>query len=157
MKVIRTSAEEVVLELGKWEKQLLFKILGLYPLIPSSYQKLTRGAAIEDSAGAQKLLDEALEEQRTENKKRLRSLLEDPGGVEKQSSGRFRMNLNFESMEWLLQVLNDIRVGSWIALGSPEDKPVSLDQEALPHVWAMEIAGLFQASFLKALEGDAED
>jgi len=154
MKVIRASAEELVLELGKWEKQLLFKVLGQYPLIPSSYHKLTRGSGLVDHLGAQNMLDEALAEQRVENKKRLQSLLHSPSTVAKTDGGRFRLNINIEEMEWLLQVLNDVRVGSWIALGSPDNKAVSLDERASPHLWTMEIAGLFQASFLHALEGD---
>ena len=31
-----------------------------------------------------------------------------------------QLTLSGPEIEWLLQVLNDVRVGSWIALGSPD-------------------------------------
>ena len=33
-----------------------------------------------------------------------------------------RLSLSQADLEWLLQILNDIRVGSWVILGSPEEK-----------------------------------
>ena len=60
-------------------------------------------------------------------------------------------------MEWLLQALNDIRVGSWLALGSP-DGPVeilaALTDKTAPDFWAMEISGHFQAVLLAAVRGN---
>ena len=52
-----------------------------------------------------------------------------------------------------LQVLNDIRVGSWIQLGEPD--PMSemsqpLNEQTMILAWTMEIAGLFQNSLLEA-------
>ena len=155
MRIIRTSNEETVLELAKREKLLLIKILELYPLIPPSYQQLSRTRAAKDLEEHQRLLDEALMEQRTENKQRLRQFLEDPKTFEHISSG-CRIHLGQTDMEWLLQILNDIRVGSWIALGSPEEKPLGLNLETAPHFWAMEIAGFLQASLLNAWESDGE-
>ena len=54
----------------------------------------------------------------------------------------------------VLQVLNDVRVGSWIALGSPEvlyDENIPLNDKPTPHLQSMEIAGAFEMIFLNSL------
>jgi hypothetical protein len=65
-----------------------------------------------------------------------------------------RLSLSPAEVEWVLQVLNDIRVGSWIILGSPEERLPELNETNAPHVWAMEMAGHFQAQLLEALQGE---
>jgi hypothetical protein len=50
-------------------------------------------------------------------------------------------------------VLNDIRVGNWVILGSPEHKPAELTAAKTPHFLAMELAGYFQIPLLQALMG----
>jgi hypothetical protein len=55
-----------------------------------------------------------------------------------------------------LQVLNDVRVGSWIALGSPDTEQgekILLTEETAPRVRSMEVAGAFEAVLLEALIG----
>ena len=55
-------------------------------------------------------------------------------------------------VEWLLQVLNDVRVGSWLALGEPErgQEPAVTAQNAR-YLLALELCGLFQSVLLAAL------
>jgi predicted house-cleaning NTP pyrophosphatase (Maf/HAM1 superfamily) len=55
-------------------------------------------------------------------------------------------------IEWLLQVLNDVRVGGWLALGEPEElEPPEINETNAPYLLAMEAAGYFQAQLLAAL------
>jgi hypothetical protein len=63
------------------------------------------------------------------------------------------LKLSEGDMEWLLQILNDIRVGSWILLGSPESPAEALTVATAPHFWALEMADYFQSRLLEALEG----
>ena len=153
MKVIRSSKEKLVVQLSRQEKLLLIKILDLYPLVPSSYQKLSRAGEAKDREGNQRLLDEALAEQRDVNKRRLRQFLEDPRTFE-QGQGACRMHLGQGDLEWLLQILNDVRVGSWIALGSPQAKPPRMNHETTPQFWVMEIAGFLEASLVNAWDDE---
>jgi len=99
----------------------------------------------------QGLLDEALAEARSENRKALDALLGDSKRVKQEDSG-WRFILSATDIEWLLLVLNDVRIGSWIELGSPERPLEALSAENAPAVWAMEMAGAFQMSFLELLE-----
>src|SRR6266700_1113824 len=116
MKLISLGRNKLILQLGKPEKHLLFELLKLYPRIPAAHCKLTKSGRLPDQEASQKLLEEALAEQRSENKRQLLALLADPARLQ-ESEGVCRLSLSRGDIEWLLQVLNDIRVGSWILLG----------------------------------------
>jgi hypothetical protein len=152
MKLIRASAKRFWFQLGKREMDRLSTVLKFYPCIPSAYPRLTKSTGLPDAEASQKLLDEALAEQRTENKKRLAAFLDDPKRLA-ETAGGWQLSLTSGDFEWLLQVLNDIRVGSWVILGSPEQRIESVNARTAPHLWAMEVAGSFQMGFLEEVEG----
>jgi hypothetical protein len=152
VKLVRTQKEKRIFHLGRREKQLLLALLDRYPLIPPAYQRLSKSTAADERETDQRLLDEALAEQRQENAKQLRTLLRDGRRFRDTETG-CRLTLSATDIEWLLQVLNDIRVGSWIKLGSPENDlwDFELNEATAPHAWAMEMAGYFQVNLLEAL------
>jgi hypothetical protein len=149
VKLIARADDQLQFEMAPREKDLLMQLLRLYPRIPSSYQPLSKAAGLEQSS--QRLLDEALAETRSQNKKSLQALLAGPQRL-RQQGGDWRLTLACAEVEWLLQVLNDIRVGSWIHLGSPETPLKILNAQTAPDVWAMEMAGSFQMRLLEMLE-----
>ena len=153
MKFLRVDNEQFFFELTEAEKELLTLVLRLYPVIPPAHHRLSKNAEKPDPAH-QQLLNEALAEQRRENKKLVETFLADPKRFI-ETSDSFRLNLSAAEIEWLLQVLNDVRVGNWILLGSPEEElPVVAPEDAnAPHAWAMELAGFFQSGFLRAFRG----
>ncbi len=151
MKLISSRANQLVFELGKREKILLFELLKLYPRLPPAHQQLSKSSGLPDQAASQRLLEEALAEHRAENKQQLQKLLSDPARL-RETAKDWRLSLSSTELEWLLQVLNDIRVGSWVLLGSPEELFKVVDERTAPHIWAMEISGSFQMAFLEALE-----
>ena len=155
MKLIRTTKTRVLFHLGHWEAHLFLEILSLYPCLPPAHQKLSKASPRPDSDANQQLLDEALAEHRAENKKQLRALLADERRFAPTETGG-RLSLPPADVEWVLQVLNDIRVGSWVRLDSPDEKPVKLNEKTAPHYRAMEIAGYFEAQLLEALERGRE-
>ena len=150
MNIVRTGDKFIFLA-GAREKSLLLGLLKLYPRIPAAH-RLKRAQQLPDSS--QKLLDEALAEQRTENKKQIEAFLAEPARFEQTAAG-WRFSLSRAEVEWLLQILNDIRVGSWINLGSPDEKRGMrlLNKETAPDFWAMEMAGALQMQMLEALKG----
>ena len=152
MKLIRGQSDRIVFEFGAREKRLLMELLNLYPCIPPAHQRISKSGRLPDQAASQHLLDEALAEQRAENKKQIQRLVSDPARFAPHGSA-FRLSLSTGETEWLLQVLNDIRVGSWILLGSPEERIGTLNAETAQHLWAMEMAGAIQMAMLQALEG----
>lgn len=152
MKLLHTTKEQLVFQLANREQELLRTILGLYPRIPPAHHQLSKSAAaLPHAKENQRLLDEALAEQRAESQKKLRLLLEEKRRLAQTHNG-WQLTLTSAELEWLLQVLNDIRVGSWLALGSPEEPYATLNEETAPHLWAMEVAGSFQMGLLHLLE-----
>jgi len=133
---------------------LLQEVLKLYPRIPPAHHVLSKEGKLPDHDSSQQLLNEALAEQRAENKKKVQTFLESPKRFAENEAG-CRLILSAHEMEWLLQVLNDIRVGSWVILGSPEARMELrlLNEKTAPDFWAMEMAGYFQAHLLEATEG----
>jgi hypothetical protein len=154
--VKRVSADDqaVIFQLSLQEHEALLDILQTYPVVPPAHQSVSKDLKDPHTTDYQHLLDEALAEQRIANQKHLHAWLATAERFKRNKTG-FRFTLERTDSEWLLQVLNDIRVGHWLQLGSPETselKPQHLDAKRLPAWLKMEMSGYFQMSFLEALE-----
>jgi len=155
VKLLRTGKDKFAFALGRREKRLLFELLKLYPLVPPSHHRLSKSAKAGQDDENQRLLEEALTTQREENKRQVLAMLNEPGRFKETESG-FRFVISPSKMDWLLQVLNDVRVGSWIALGSPDtenDEDLALTEETAPHYFAMQAAGFFEMALVEAMSG----
>lgn len=151
MKLVLSTKAMLVFQLGQPEVRFLLRVLKRYPCVPPTHQSLSKSGRLPDAAANQQLLDEALAEQRAENKKQLEALLADARHFARTETGA-RLSLSPAGIEWFLQVLNDIRVGSWVMLDSPDRKPAELTAPNAPHFLAMEMAGYFQMQILEALQ-----
>ena len=152
MKFLKAEGDDLVFELGRREKSLLLELLKLYPLVPPAHHRISTAADAPGAAANQQLLEEALTEHRNENKRQLDAMLQEAGRFQTVSGG-YRLLLTPFQQEWLLQVLNDVRVGSWLHLGSPDEKEgrrVPLNVENARYLWAMELSGHFQQALLMA-------
>jgi len=155
VKLIHAKEDKFVFEISRQEKSLLAEVLNLYPLTPATHHHLSKTAQGDKRDENQRLLEESLAAQREENQKNVRAMLNEPGHFQI-TGGRCRLTLSGPETEWLLQVLNDVRVGSWIALGSPDtetDEEIPLNDETAPRLRSMELAGAFEMVFLSALGG----
>jgi len=155
VRLLRQTKTRLLFQLGRRETGMLLQILKLYPRVPPAHHALTKSGRLPDQEATQQLLNEALAEQRAENKKQLLALLADRQRFARTEVGA-RLSLPANEVEWLLQVLNDIRVGSWIMLGAPEEKLPELNDSTAPDWLAMEMAGYFQAQLLEAMQGRAK-
>jgi hypothetical protein len=151
VKLFRAGKNGHVFHLGQREKQLLLETIKLYPLVPASHHRLSKSHNARQSDEDQRLLEEALAEQRLENRRQVLVMLTEPQRFRETKSG-FELTLTPSQVEWLLQVLNDVRVGSWLALGEPEhgEEPAVTEQNA-KYLLAMELCGLFESVLLAAL------
>ncbi len=153
VKLTRVVQDTFRLELGRRERAGLLELLHLYPCVPPTYLSISKSGNLPDKTASQKLLDEALADHRAENQRLLQNLLGDPTRWTEMRDG-FHLRLSGSEIDWILQILNDIRVGSWIALGSPE-KPVEvINAQTAPRLWALELAGFFQMHLIHALEAE---
>ena len=147
MKLIKADKDRIWFQLPDRQKQRLAIVLGAYPLVPETHQKLSRTVTNPE---AEKLLQEATASQRRENKERIAMFLT---ALQPHEDG-YRLVLQSGQIEWLLQVLNDVRVGSWLLLGSPKDQLEALknlNPTIGQYFWYMEVAGEFEHKLLYAL------
>jgi hypothetical protein len=158
VKFFNASADAYSFEFDLREKQMLFQVLGQYPLVPVVHHRLSRLGSPPAAPGQdqQAWLEESLAAHREETRQRVRRLMANPGNFPPKGGG-FRWTAARADMEWMLQVLNDVRVGSWLALGSPDlevARQAAPKQEALAHWVTMDIAGGFETIFIAVLNGE---
>jgi len=155
VKLVRREGEAFVFDLGKREERLLIEVLKLYPLVPTTHHRVSQTADPGRGAEFQKLLEETLAERLRQNKQQLLAMLKDPQRFKQTAGGGCRLTLTPSQIEWLLQVVNDIRVGSWLVLGQPDEKkgkPIELNNENARYYAAMEFCGYLQLALLDAFE-----
>ena len=151
MKSLPGKGGQLIFQLRVREKTLLLEILKLYPLIPADYARPSRGPADAAANPSHELLEEALAEQRKSTKQMLDALLQEPNRFRKMQAGGFRLALTGPQRELLLQVLNDIRVGCWIQLGSPGElnrTSLEVTAQTAPLLMAMDACAFFQMALI---------
>ena len=155
MKLLRRQKEPWLFEISPREKNLLVAVLKNFPMVVPTHHRLSKNGGVSNQAENQRLLEESLQTQKNENRRRLAALLNNAEKFKPCEAG-FHFTLTRTEIEWLLQVLNDVRVGSWLALGSPDlelENQVALNEQTLPHLQRMELAGMFEMFFLNAVSG----
>ena len=153
MKLLRSHPDGYVFRLRQAERDLLFRIFRLYPVVPAAHHRLSQSDTGDADGENQRLLDEALAAHRQEQQAQVLALMEDPACFSNVKNG-WQLKLSGPQIEGLLQVFNDIRVGSWIALGSPDfEQGVKLEPTEVntARFWLMETAGFFQQQLLEAV------
>jgi len=146
------AARSFVFHISPREKDLLLAVLKLYPQLPASYHRLSRNPQTTGNA-EQQWLEEAMEKEQQDHQKKLGHFFSNDRRYFKDSQGDFLFSLTGEQMEWLLRVLNEIRVGSWVRLGRPEMDAVRKLRLAGAQARlfsAMELSGYFQTNLLEA-------
>jgi hypothetical protein len=155
VRLVRHDADSLVLRFGGLEFAMLRTIVDRYPVVPPAHPRVRRNPAGRADEEKQRLLDEALAEHRAERREQVRALLTGKAHVRPTRTG-IDLTLSPAEVEWLLQVLNDVRVGSWIALGEPEDLDRAPGSAGSKAAWMlMDGAGHFESGFLEVLRGEA--
>jgi hypothetical protein len=151
MKLVSSGPANHTFLLADRERVLLMQLMGMYPRVPAAHHKATR-APTPQTAETERLLKDALSEQQQGSRKIAAAFLNDPGRFRKREHG-WDLTLTDTEVEWLLEILNDIRVGSWLALGAPEDlESLRVGEEPPIDLLFMELAGFFQMQIIHAIE-----
>ncbi len=158
MKLIRKEGENFQFRVARREREVLRTVLEAYPMTPPGHHRLSRAAASPADPN-QALLDEAIASLKQEWQKRLQLFLANSRRFAADGSG-YRLTLTREEIEWLLPVLNDVRVGSWVRLGCPDFERATdandlagKSPEALRYAVLMEVAAQLQFCLLAATDG----
>ena len=159
MKLLSRDDNRCVLQFTTQEKDLLLGLLPQYPKLPADHHQASRNG--DADADVQALLADALTEQRKKNRAAAQSLLADTARFEPEGED-WLLTLTDAEIEWFLQVLNDLRVGSWLALDSPQQDDdgsyinfENVTAENVTDIWTMEICGALQYELLKALHEES--
>lgn len=146
MKLVDQSAERWCFQLTANEADLL---RGLLKRFPFGRAAKTRISHVDDGPSAndrQELLEESMTEHRRDLKRIARTLLADEQWQDSPEGPQ--LTLTPEHREVLLQILNDIRVGCWRALGEPEDLNPEPVEPVTGHRALMDLAGYFEVHLL---------
>lgn len=155
MKLIRVKSMSAgrrvfIFQIGKREKNYFFATLGCYPSLDLEVQPLSRMAPPKQEA--QNLLVDAMADLRLERQGRLEKFVGNTRFT-REATGGLRFSVAGEDLEWLLQVLNEIRVGCWVGLGRPdldESEYADLSEDQLKYRAAMDLSAHFEMAILEA-------
>lgn len=151
MKLLRTNPDQFVLQFAKREFRLLNDTLQLYPLVPPAHHRIASPEQPPVNEEFQHLLDEALAEDRRQKREQILKLFNELPHTNPPSRG-VELTLTRSQIDWLLQVLNDVRVGSWLALGEPDPEAIpDFNEQNARFLIALEVCGMFQSVLLQAL------
>ena len=159
MKLHSRNDNRCVLQFTTQEKDLLMGLLPQYPKLPGDHHQASRNG--DANADVQALLADALAEQREKNRVAAQSFLTNTSRFEPNEED-WLLTLSDAEIEWFLQVLNDLRVGSWLALDSPQQDDdgsyinfENVTAENVTDIWTMEICGALQYELLKVLHEES--
>jgi hypothetical protein len=157
MRLARQAKAGWKYQLNHREGDCLRSLLSQFPITGNTHAKISETDTDPESLEREKLLNESLAEQRKDLKKQATNLL--GAGKFKRGEKGYVLTLNPEEREILLQILNDIRVGSWHVLGEPEDldvEPPPQSERELVFYNLMNLAGYFEMAFLHVSGGDPQ-
>lgn len=157
MKFVKITPEGAQFFLQPSELQLLHSLLKQFPFTETQPTRISRGEADPQMAEREKLLKESLAEHRKELKNSARRLL----ALEKLRPWKkgHLWTLTLPEREIFLQIMNDIRVGCWYALGQPGELDAGPGAKLSPQefTWRslMHMAGYFEHYLILADDPDA--
>jgi len=152
MRLVRQTKQWLKYQLNQREVECLRSLLRQFPITADVHAKISQTDDDPKSVERETLLNESLVEHRKELKIQATNLI----SAEKLKLGEkgCLLTLDPEEREIFLQILNDIRIGCWHALGKPEElepeKPPQTEKE-LVFYNLMNLAGYFEVAFLQAL------
>jgi|SRR5580698_2960161 hypothetical protein len=156
MKLVKQTGKGCQYQLSPQEAQSLRFLVNQFPIAALSMVKISK--TDPGMVEREKLLNESLATHREELKHKAETLVA-PGKFKKSGNDHL-FRTNHEERETLLQILNDIRVESWRALGEPEnlERPTpDLPKDKLKYYHCMHLAGYFEYHFLNLDEQPGEN
>ena len=154
MRLARRQKNDFVFVLTAQEKGLMLTLLEFFPQVPVAHHRLNQLAPSAAVAESQRLLEDSLAAHKAEEKEWVATTFQGPRRFQPVAGG-FHLKVKRAEMERLLQIFNDLRVGSWLALNAPDleqKRNLSPTRLTAPFIQRMELAGIFEMILLKALQ-----
>lgn len=150
MNLVSANEHGVVFGVHSGERELFERTLERYPVIPGARAPLTREGSEEDLAEAQEMLETLTREAKAENVRRVADFLRKPRQFEAKD-GVLRLNVARGELNWLLEIVNEIRVGVWSRLGEPDPGNIPFNTSNIEDWIAMEYCAEIQMNLLEVL------
>ncbi len=151
MRFLERSDTATVIAINETETTFLKATLSKYPLVTNENRELTRSDDHDELEEDTELLRSSIKEHTDQSKTKLSEwLASDKIFTPKDSE--WLLNVPNEDLDWFLQILNDLRVGSWQQLKCPSPEEIQalpLTPETVEPLWTMELAGLLQSFLLR--------
>jgi hypothetical protein len=146
----------LVFRFDRPEREMFTRVLEMFPMQKGALRPIGG-----DEEGAQEILENALAEQRRKLREEADRLLTTNGAlvIDANFNEFWDLTLDESQIEWLLQMLNDVRVGLWVKLDCPNpafdpeilEKP---DEEMLRSNVIMHLCAAWQSVLMAA--GDSQ-
>lgn len=153
MKYLGLQQGRFTFRLPEAERDLFVHILQQYPAAPPSAFPVLRRENSPQDHDEECWMQELLAEEKQRQGRAVRAWIDKEPAL--RSTGKAsNLQLLPESAAWLVEILNEVRVGKWHQLDCPSSQQMtklSTDAEFAPDIWIMEAASMFQMSFLSAL------
>lgn len=166
MKLISKSSEGLKFQLDDQESGLLRFILQSYPVGTDGWPQHPNSPRIPPPGPDPTLLADALRERKMGMKAQVDRFLEfrlSQSGVDSDAE----LDVPADHVEWLLQVLNEVRVGSWYHLGCPDEDapdpdldpvaPREITIELVQHLTRFHFSGGFLTFLLHCLDSEPDE
>lgn len=168
MHLVNKTDDYLIFEFHAHGKGQLTSILNCFPL-PSKWEvELSRNDSEGELEEDRAFLEETLGNERNILKTTLDGFLNSPATFYQEDEVD-HMRLKLDKVEWILQVLNDIRISAWQLLGSPnEEEKAALEEFIQGDVPAekmqqaqlfllLELAGYYQAVIIESLSDEESE
>jgi hypothetical protein len=156
LNLLSANEHQVVFGLFAAECELLERTLRLYPVMPASVTLISKTADHDDLEERQELLDELTRESKAENLKLVGDFLRRPRQFES-TDGLVKMLVLRKETNWLLEVVNEIRVGIWQKLGDPEEEGIPFESDHMEDWVSMDYCAEIQSKLLMVLMDPDEE
>ncbi len=156
MKLLKSDAEALTFELDRRERELMVFLLRRYPVLDPAWHQIASPGDRAALAAEQEMLTESMTAEQVENRGRVEKFIESRLDIDRQAPVR----ITRVEAEWLLRVINDVRVGCWVRLGAPDESAMhtpALAARSVTDYTAMELGGLVQSILLAALDSARTD
>jgi hypothetical protein len=157
MRLVDRNDQSLTFDLPPRERELLVFLMRRYPVLDPGYHKIASSSQGDSLNAEQQFLTDSMTEEQNANRQRIDQFIRTRLTPENPDSSAtdLLLKLTFAEADWLLRIINDVRVGCWVRLGKPDSDELHSSETASRHVTdfaAMELGGLVQHILLEALQ-----
>lgn len=151
------ASGRVVFRFERPEREMFTQLLDMFPIKSDPMREIGKDRE------AQALLEKTLGEQRAKIREDVQKLLRANGElvIDAEFNEFWDLKLTEGEIEWLLQMLNNVRVGVWYQLGCPEPTmdmkaEEAVDEKTVREHVIMQLCAAWEGLLMSAVDGDVE-